>query len=216
MSGKGHAQTAEQIGETSLLFTKSHLDHQAKGITTSRWKAGSQFEYGVIECHSAADASFLSGWAWIPLYESTGNSAYLDSAIELASATEKLINRFEIAPMDYLEEPPSWTNHSIDEIGFATEGISELFRVTGDSKYRLLGEKYIDQVLAKLERSDGLWDRSWLRKESIAVPCEFMTRGLGWGMEGLIAAHRMSPSGKYLEKAVKMAEVVMGLQQESG
>jgi uncharacterized protein YyaL (SSP411 family) len=215
-SNKGLLETAEQIGKTSLLFRKNHLDHPAKNITTSRWKAGSQYEYGVIECHSAADANFLSGWAWIPLYETTGNSNFLDAARQLASATEALIQQFEIAPMDYLEEPPSWTNYSIDEIGFATEGLSELYRITGDDQYKIIGENYIDKVLNKLERPDGLWDRSWLRNERQRVECEYMTRGLGWGMEGLLAAHRLSPSGKYLEKAIKMAEAVIGMQEESG
>ncbi|TDG00299.1 hypothetical protein [Paenibacillus piri] len=215
-AGQGLLQTAEQIGQTSLLFRKQHLAHPAHGITTSRWKYGSQLEYGVVECHSAADANFLSGWAWIPLFEATGNRDFLNGAAQLALSTEALISEFEIAPMDYLEEPKGWTNWSIDEIGFCTEGLSELYRVTGDERYKKIGENWIDKVLDKLERPDGLWDRSWLRNERMRLTCEYMTRGLGWGMEGLIAAHRLSPSGKYLEKAIKMAEAVIGMQHESG
>jgi hypothetical protein len=44
----------------------------------------------------------------------------------------------------------------------------------------------------------------------------FITRGMGWAMEGLLAAHRMKPDGGYLDRAKILAEHLLRWQHADG
>ena len=121
-----------------------------------------------------------------------------------------------IIKQDYLLHAGQWADHTIDEAGFGTEGFSEIHRVTGQEVYRQIGKRYIDNLLLKFQREDGLWDRLWRRSTSSMQACMYHTRGLGWAMEGLLAAARMWPGDRYLELAKAMADRLIAAQHPEG
>jgi rhamnogalacturonyl hydrolase YesR len=212
----GLRRAADEIGKASLRFEIGQKGHPVQGIPVSRWDRSIVFDHGHKEAVTPSDANFLSGWAWVPLYEATKNRAYLDAAIRLAAATDHLSRQFDLIPQNYWRDTETWSNFTLDESGFGAEGLAELYRVTGREEYRELGRRYIEQHLAKLHREDGLWDRMWLRNEGRPAPTLRNTRAAGWAAEGLMASHRMTGDGKYLDLAKRMAEHLMQSQNREG
>ena len=208
-------RVADEIGRASLRFVVTDATHPARGIPVSRWNRGLSFPTGFEERISASDAQFLSGWAWLPLYHATGNAAYLEAAKTLTEATGRLTAEHGIIWQDYYEETKKWADYFVDESGFATEGVAELYAVTRDPRHRDIGLTYFDRVREKLERPDGIWNRGWNRKSGM-MSAAFITRGMGWAMEGLLAAHRMKPDGGYLDRAKILAEHLMRWQHADG
>jgi len=206
---------AEEIGRASLRFIVEDENHPARGVPVSRWNRSLAFETGFEERVSIADGQFLAGWAWMPLYRATGDKAFLDATRTLADATERLSREFGVIPQDYYQEPRVWSAHILDESGFGTEGLAELYLTTKDARYQEVARRYLDRIREKLERPDGLWERGWNRDSGV-MPAQYITRGMGWAMEGLLAAHRAMPGDGYLQRAIKMAEHLMQWQHQDG
>lgn len=213
--GQSLRRLAYDIGEATLLLRVASEDHPARGILISRWDRGTSRETGFAQRISAADAQFLAGWAWMPLYRETRNPAYLEATRELARATRRLVDEFGLPPQDYWAEEGRWSEHTIDESGFGTEGLAELYADTKDPAVRDLLRDYMENHLKRLLRPDGLWQRGWNRTTGVQ-PANHMTRGMGWAMEGMLAAHRAIPDGKYLGIAKLMADHLMRWQQPDG
>ena len=209
---------AIEIGKTTLKFTVHNPEHPAHNFGTTRYTARTFEKTGYQELiNTGSDSGFLAGWGWLPLYETTGDKAFLNAATNYVDALIPILDKFTIPPQEWLSSKNTWTNFTIDESGFGTEGLSEIYRITGNGKYRDLCEKYMDRHIAFFERQDGLWDRQYNFNTNEVDKTGFMTRGMGWAMEGLLAAHRcMQGSDKYLKKAIKMADVVIEHQIPDG
>ena len=122
-----------------------------------------------------------------------------------------------IPPQEWLPQKKDWTNFTIDESGFGTEGISAVYKATKNPKYQTLCQTYMNRHLEIFERADGLWNRQYRFDTKEVEETIYLTRGLGWAMEGLLAAHRCVPEGNlYLNKAIKMANVLIQHQREDG
>lgn len=210
--------TAYQIGLTTLKFQIKNKEHTANGFGTTRYTPRNFSDFGYQELvNSGSDTGFLCGWAWMPLYEATKDAHFLEAAKEYIRALEAMIDNFVLPPQEWLPEPQCWTDFTIDESGFGTEGIAEVYRITKEERYKKLCAKYMDKHLAIFEREDGLWDRKYTFSTVSVEKSAYMTRGLGWAMEGLLAAHRCVPEGGiYLDKAKKMAAELMKYQRIDG
>jgi rhamnogalacturonyl hydrolase YesR len=206
---------ADKVGKATLRFVVKDLDNPAIGIPLSRWNRSLDFQYGFDERIAPSDGNWISRWAWLPLYQATGNAAYLDAAKTLAEATEKLVKGNALLPQDYLADRHKWTTLTIDESGWGPEGPSELYRVTKDEKYKQMTKDYIDTHMQKLQREDGLWNRGWDPKDGLLPPM-YMTRGMGWVMEGMLAASRAVPEGPYMAIAKKQADHMLEWQTAEG
>ena len=183
---------AKSIGEAALRSAKNEF---LPGMPISRWERGTDYEYGHRGALTPADGGFLTGWAFVPLDEATGNQ-WLEAGKKTINIMQRLCRDFSVTPQNLWMDQGTWGDLVIDESGFATEGIAELYRVTKDESVREFGRLYMNQLLAKLERDDGLWDRGWSRAKDRRSETQRMTRGMGWAMEGLLANHRMNqPEG---------------------
>lgn len=210
---------ARAAGKTSLQYFVYNPGHLADRLSTSRYDPNPRMPNGMREriCLSA-DGGFLCGWAWIPLYEATGDERFLEAATTYSDRVAELCDQYGIPPQDYATEAGDYTPHTLDESGFGTEAFEGLYRVTGDEKYKALSRRYMDAHTAKFRRPDGLWQRLYRRAEDTTEDCIFMTRGLGWAMEGLLASHRTvkGDTDTYLQQAVEMAEQLMRYQRADG
>ena len=210
-------RVAKEIGDNSLRFQIQFKHHPANGLVVSRWRQGiSNGQPHNYFISGSADAMFLAGWGWVPIYEMTGEKRYLEACKALAIAADRITHEFDLVPQDYIPYEGKWSDYTIDESGFGTEGFAEFYRITGDEMYQRIGGRYFEQCLNKFEREDGLWDRMWSFKTESRSPTSYHTRAAGWAMEGLLAAHRLLPTGRYLEKAKRMAEHLIKWQQSSG
>lgn len=206
---------ADEIGRSALGLRIMDPTHPAYGIPLSRWRRAIELPFGFEQCAAPSDALFLAGWSWIPLYRATGNTDYLKAAELLAASTARLMRDYELVPQDYYVDRHEWSEHTIDESGFGVEGLNALYQATGDRRYQQQADAYMKQHLAKLARADGIWERGWNRRTGV-MPTIRMTRGLGWAMEGLLAAHQAVPEGGYLTPAMRLADQMARWQLPDG
>ena len=206
---------ADEIGRSGLALRILDPKHPAYGVSLSRWRRAIDLPFGYEQCAAVSDALFLSGWSWIPLYQATGNVEYLRATELLAASTARLMKEYELVPQDYYVDRREWSEHTIDESGFGVEGLRALYATTKEPRYKKQADDYMKQHLAKLSRDDGLWERGWNRRTGV-MPTIRMTRGLGWAMEGLLAAHETVPEGDYLMRAKRLADSMMKWQRADG
>ena len=225
-------RVAREMGEASLRFLITDRNHPAYGLVTTRFDPSTRYKGGHTGFVSPADAYFLAGWGWIPLYEATRDRRFLDATTLMLEQTERLLAHDPVIEQDYVLASGKWKNWTMDESGFGMEGFAEAFRVTRDAKHQRIGRDYLASVLKVLGRDDGLWDRTWHRKDPareddswpmpgpdgvpILVRSDGNTRGLSWAMMGLLAAHRLLPDAGHLDAAKRMAEHLINAQQPDG
>lgn len=211
--------TAKEIGEASLRFQMKDQSSPAYGVIVSRWSEnkGTLMEnYGFEEYYSVADAQFLVGWGWIPLYQLTSDERYLNGARLMTEATDRLTREFDLVPMDYMIRAEKWKNYALNEQGFGTEGINELNRVDPNPNYQRIGDEYMKMLLKKFDTPSGIWNRMYRIEQQKAEPTKYHTRGVGWAMEGLIAVYELTGDPTYLEKAIKMGQHLLENQLNDG
>lgn len=207
---------AQRIGDCTTRIILNEPGHFLNDISITRWDRDLRYHDGYSPAITIADALFLAGWAWIPLFEHTGDSTYYEKSVHLCNVADNLLHEFDIIPHSFYLNGNEWSNWVIDETGFGTEVLDDLFRLTHDTFFVHLNDIWMDRHREIFERTDGLWDRLLNTETGNLVPSKHMIRGLGWAMEGLIAAHKTNPEKDYLNAAIKMADKVMGMQLENG
>lgn len=212
-------EVSTKIGETTLRFQNTIENHPARGIITSRWSESKNmqvYKHDYEEFYNIADALFLAAWGLIPIYKHTGDDRFLSAVEKMVLSTKRIMDQHEIIPMDYMQRHGQWKNHAIDEQGFGLEGINELYQLTKEKEIQEIGYRYMNMLLPKLEHESGLWNRAWIIDIAEFRQPAGNTRGQGWAMEGLLAFIELSQDDAYVNKAVKMAEVLMEFQLQNG
>ncbi len=226
-------ETARLIGDASLRFQMLDEEHPAYGITICRYDPRMIYEEGFSGYMSPADAHFLAGWGWIPLYETTGDQRFLDAAVLQSEQIGRVMEGDSIVEQDFVLKANKWKNWTMDESGFGMIGFSETYKHTKNEKHKQIGKEYLDGLINVLEDPSGLWYRTFHRNQAdhtddcwptgrpvgtpILIKDGQTSRGNGWAMIGLLSAHQMIPEGDYyLKKAITLAENVIDKQLEDG
>ena len=210
-------KTAYKAGLTSLIGIVHKPGDEIDGLSTARWDPNPSMPAGNrLRVNSAADSGYLCGFAWCDLYKKTGDKRFLDAALLFAKTTKRLMEKDPVPPQDYWPEEGEWSKHTLDESGFGVKAFDELYHLTGDESYRELGIRYMENHLRKFQRSDGLWERAYYRAVDYADKCIYMTRGLGWAMEGLLCTYNLSNDPRYLNLACDMASCLIKAQNPDG
>ena len=209
-------KVATEIGEASLNFIFDAPGQPVHKMMISRWDRGLQWENGYAGAVTPADALFMVGWAWAPLYRHTADKRYLDASIWQSAKTDSLFNQWVIPPHSYYFDKNNWSDWVIDETGFGVEGYAGIYEITKNTQIINSARQYIDRHCQVFEQEDGLWARIYYYNNGNLVPSRNMTRGLAWAFEGLLAAHRMMPESNYLGKAEKMAHQIIKYQLPNG
>ncbi len=208
---------AREVGEASLNFIWRDRMSELDGALISSWKQNTRFNNGFAGSIIIADALFLAGWGWMPLFQLTGDSIYMKATLDQCSITNNLLDSRELIPHSFHIEDNEWYDWYLNEFGFGVEGFAGIYGVLGEEEYRELGKKYIDRYRKYFEREDGTWYREFDIKTRQPVNPNFTTvRGAAWAVEGMIAAERLLPGEGYVEKGKKMADEVLASQLEDG
>jgi len=212
-------QVALEIGKAGQNFQDKDPNSPTYGIVTSRWKEikrNLEQHAGFEKYYSIADALWLIGWGWMPLYHDTADKSFLEGSKLLVDVTKKLLDEYEIIPMDYIQSEQRWKDYTISEAGFGPEGIVEVYFETKDEIVKSTGVTYIERLLNRFQQENGLWARKFKFNPSEFTPSIKHTRGQGWAMEGLISSFRTTKDDKYKELATRMANVLMKYQNKEG
>lgn len=206
----------KNTGNLYLKYQVKEENHPARGSFLVIWTSRGSLPFGYKKWIGTSDSGILLRWALLPLFKATGDSAYLKSATFWIQENERLLREHAVVPHKYLYDEDQFSPDILDETGWDTEGHAALYELTGIDAYRQIGKKYMDHRMENFGREDGLWQRNYNIETGKVSETEFMTRGLGWAMEGLLAMNRMYPNSKYLEYAKKMADHLIRWQLPSG
>ncbi|MCQ5385120.1 glycoside hydrolase family 88 protein [Hungatella hathewayi] len=211
-------QKACEIGEASLRFQFTEdPSSPAYGLVFCRRDYDLRIKNCCMDFLSPPDSLFLAGWGWMALYHKTGEKKYLEATRLLVEQTARLLKTNEdIIEQDYMMPANEWKDWILDEAGFGMKGIAELYRALPEEAYREWGKTYITQILNCLEREDGLWNRMWTRSTRSVSEISCHTRAMGWAMEGLLSSYQLLNEKQYLEKAEKMADAMLKVQNDDG
>jgi hypothetical protein len=211
-------EAAWKIGNTSLKFQIINPDHVAHYFGTTRYTARFNEEIGYQELvNTGSDTGFLAGWGWIPLYQETGDDRFREAAYSYIGVLKKVLDDFLLPPQEWLPAQNNWTDFTVDESGFGTEGLNAYFQLDkSQTGFEFICRNYMEKHLAIFDRYDGLWERQYNFSTGKTDPTQYMTRGLGWAMEGLLATYRCTTNTRFSEKATKMAHVLISRQQPDG
>lgn len=212
-------RVAVEIGEATRRFQLNIPGNPADGVVVSRWREAEgrlAQNSGFDQFYSVADALFLVGWAWVPLGRETGDRGWIEAGERVVAATERLMREFDLIPMDYLFPPGEWKNWTIDEAGFAPEGLAALHAATSRDQLRGIGQTYMERLTARFEQPDGRWARRIDFKPERVLLTPRVTRGVGWAMEGLVANYELTSDRRWLEKAIRLAAHLQTAQQPDG
>lgn len=210
-------EAAIRLGEVGLRFCWQAPGHRLHGMLISRWDRHLSFPEGHRGAITPADALFFAAWAWIPLYQATGDARFRDAAATQANISTALLDEHPtIIPHSFWLDDQAWDDWVIDETGFGAEGFAALHELTPDATLVQAGRRFMEAHLRIFGRDDGLWNRIHFLHTGETRSGEHMTRGLGWALEGLLAMHRLDPGGPWLDHARRMTAVVLPYQREDG
>ena len=206
-------EAVEKIGRVYLRYQVRESDHPSKGSYLVIW---SRRHTGYTKWVGTSDSGVIVRWALVPLFQATGDSSYLESAVYWHDEKEKMLDTVGILPHFYRYDDDEFNARILDETGWDPEGHAALYELTGNERFRQSGRKYMDKHMKIFQREDGLWQRSHDWKTGDTQETARMVRGCGWAMEGLLAMNRMYPDSIYLDYARRMADLLAEHQHPSG
>ena len=203
----------DKIGRVYLRYQVREKDHPSKGSFLVIWSRGHR---GYTKWVGTSDSGVIIRWALMPLFQATGDSAYLEAAEYWCLEKEKMVDTVNILPHYFRYDEDRFNPGILDETGWDPEGHAALYEVTGNQRFRISGRTYMDKHMKVFQREDGLWQRNhnWVTGDTRETAR--MVRGCGWAMEGLLAMNRMYPDTIYLEYARKMADQLAEHQLPDG
>lgn len=206
-------ESADKIGRNILKYQLKEEGHPGDGsflVIWMRWFNSYTKWIGISDC------GVMIRWALVPLFETTGDSTYLEASEYWADQKAALLDTFDVLPHFYRYDEDRFNEKILDETGWDPEGHAALYEVTGDERFRESGKEFMDRHIGAFQREDGLWHRAYNWKTKAHVETMRMTRGLGWAMEGMLAMNRMYPDTIYLDYAIKMAKHLQDSQNDDG
>lgn len=206
-------EAVEKIGRVYLKYQVRENNHPSKGSFLVIW---SRRHTGYTKWVGTSDSGIIIRWALVPLFQATGDSSYLESALYWHEKKEKMVDTVEILPHFHMYDEDEFSTRILDETGWDPEGHAALFELTGKNRFRESGRKYMDKHMKVFQREDGLWQRSHDWKTGDTQETARMVRGCGWAMEGLLAMNRMYPDSIYLDYARRMGDLLAAHQHPSG
>jgi hypothetical protein len=206
-------EAVDRIGRNVLRYQLKEADHPSRDSFLVIW---SRRFNRYTKWIGTSDSGVMIRWALIPLYEATGDRAYLEASEKWCLQKGALLESFDVLPHYHLYDEDRFAPRILDETGWDPEGHAALYEATGDERYRKIGKKFMDKHMKVFQREDGLWHRAYDWTTGEHSETIRMTRGSGWAMEGLLAMNRMYPNDVYLDYAEKMAAQFQSNQNEDG
>ncbi|MFI3169989.1 MAG: glycoside hydrolase family 88 protein [Faecalibacterium sp.] len=222
------ADTAHRVGLTTLRLQVQNEKHIMNGAGTTRWSmrdhwtnASTAQDRGYLELvNGASDSGFLAGWGWMPIYNYLNDDKFVVASEKLAKNIQQQLDNYIVPPQEYLAATEYLSNITIDESGFGAIGLSELYLATGEQKYADLCKLYMDRHLEIFDSENGLWHRKYNHDQKKMVMTKddmLVTRGQGWAMIGLLAAHDCcEPMNKYIKRAIVLSDEIIAKQNADG
>lgn len=209
-------QFAREAGEEFLRTQILEEGSEVYGALTARWEYPGHPEHS-YDCYLGPnDASFAVKWALLPLYELTGERRYLEAsrlALDWVKKSIYLPDR-DYLPLDYDLTDGTWGDYSIIDTAFIPEGFTEYDRLNRTCGYEEDSRFFMDRFIRQYRLDNGFYGQNY--HPDTGVDQVLFTRGLGWTIEGLLAAYRGTGEERYLKEAAALARLTSEEQNEDG
>lgn len=187
------------------------------GVGLGRWQNDLMHPNCTMGYYSIADSGFCAKWGLSQVYAKTKDSKYLDSMLALYDTAITWVDKFGVIPSDFQDDINCFLDRTLNETMFGMGLFTELFKLTGDEKYKNQGIRYFDALVSALYLGEGVWARIYLQEEKKNLGFNNDSKGHGWAMDGLLCANELAPENpSYLEKAKKTADFIMQYQHSDG
>lgn len=211
---------SSDVGELARAAGERSLRHVVdvgtlRGFATVRRDVDPAAPTGYWSKISIADTGFLAGWGWSTLTKERDDE-FGHALTEFGSGVDRTLDLLEVVPQDFVVEKSAWTPSTLDESLIGVEALAALHRLRPGADTVERVHRYVDPVLHRLERPDGLYDRGWRRRDGSRIPSKFGSKDAAWVVEGLLAAHEVDAEADYLARAVAVAEFVCDRQSVDG
>lgn len=206
-------EAVNRVGKLYLTYQIREEGHPSRGSFLVIWTRKPD---SYTKWVGTSDSGIMHRWVTLPLFQATGDSTYLESAVFWSKEKGKLLKDHEILPHYYLYDEQRFAPSIFDETGWDPEGHDALYQITQDEIHRAIAREYMTKHMDKFQNENGLWNRTYNIEEKKANPPARMTRGTGWAMEGLLAMNSLFPDTIYLEYARKMADHLVEHQNPDG
>ena len=209
-------QFAREAGEEFLRTQILEEGSEVYGALTARWEYPGHPEHS-YDCYLGPnDASFAVKWALLPLYELTGERRYLEAsrlALDWVKKSIYLPDR-DYLPPDYDLTDGTWGDYSIIDTAFIPEGFTEYDRLNRTCGYEEDSRFFMDRFIRQYRLDNGFYGQNY--HPDTGVDQVLFARGLGWTIEGLLAADRGTGEERYLKEAAALARLTAEEQNEDG
>lgn len=209
-------QFAREVGEEFLRTQILEEGSEVYGALTARWEYPGHPAHS-YDCYLGPnDASFAVKWALLPLYELTGEPRYLEAsrlALDWVKKTIYLPDR-DYLPLDYDFTDGTWGKYSIIDTAFIPEGFTEYDRLNRTHEFTEDSRFFMDRFIRQYRLDNGFYGQNY--DPDAGVDQVIFTRGLGWTIEGLLAAYRGTEEKRYLKEAAELARLTAKEQNEDG
>ncbi|MDQ8182919.1 hypothetical protein [Pelagicoccus sp. SDUM812005] len=198
---------AVDLGMASLRHQIRDPEHPACGIVSRKANWHASRDNGFDTGKALADSMHLVGVGWMPLFQATANEGFLEASERVVEASAALSawHSKEKAFQGVAQRETSWDEASILASSNKIVGLAELYSETGQGGYKEGLERELEVLLDAFPSEDD--PAPWMRTS---------VETLGNCVDGLLRAHSLFPERDYLQRSVRVAELVLAFQAADG
>ena len=182
-----------------------------------RWDVSMTSPIGIVPWRSPNDVAFIAANCMLPLYEKTGNSDYINVALDMGHwILEKGLLPDGRMRVGYRDDLRVWDDSWLYvDAGSAGAFFSRMYNITSDETWRNALVCFIDWYITSFVTKDGFfrwtWSQNMLRRGR-----NVFSRGQAWALDGLIAAYQATGERHYITIAENCADVLLRAQSYDG
>ena len=203
----GEIDEAERIGE---LFLSQQQE-------CGGWVVRNDYSTsGVSPQLAPNDSCYIASNALLELYHLTKKKKYLNAAIKTADWTERTARPDGLVLFAFDAKTEKWIkNKNIVDIGFTAALFANLYEITGNARYKLYLEKFIDAYINTFYMPSKNCFSTAIDGDDRQFGGAF-GRGQGWALEGLISAYRVLKSDAVKNVIENTINTLLIMQKKNG
>ncbi len=203
----GNIDEAKETGEQFLS-----LQHSTGGFVVR-----SDYENGrVISQLAPNDSAYIAANALIPLYLSTKDERYLNSACACADWIISTARPDGFVYLGFDTVSGKWiTDRNIVDTGFTASLFAKLYDITNEDKYKSFLSRFLDRYIELFYNSTTHMFATAIDKDDNPIGGAF-GRGQAWALEGLVDAYLVMPSDDLYRVISSCVNSVLDNQNKDG